>query len=402
MVRSLNRKRVAMLLVIAMTVSLFSVTALATNKNSEEYESIPIETIESVALAFINARSNYSGSDIFEVDSVLKLEVTMYDLENKPSAYRYSVNSKSGDYEGYIILGANEKYAPIIEYGFGDEPLNVKFASEQSVIERVYYTGGIDFFVQVINEKDDETYTDFYNNTVALEALPINSANSAEDFSKDWDAILECVEVEDRGNTRNDPEITDPGTIVPGFERIQEVVLTVNDNVEFSVMDDYPTYQNHCGPVAALNYFKFELHGNEMSGETWDSLFKTIRIESEHSNLDGTNTSYLAEAINKIWEDKKYRDRVVWASIIDDPSRDFSYISIKAIYNMISGAPSILLVNGSKIYEDHFVFAYGWQRYAYNSITRDFFRIADGHSSEIRYIMAADDLVSVIQQIESM
>ena len=68
----------------------------------------------------------------------------MYDLTEKISAYCFEVFDELDEDCGYVVVGANNNYAPIIEYNFKDK-FYPSVEAEKRGATRVLYLGGVDY-----------------------------------------------------------------------------------------------------------------------------------------------------------------------------------------------------------------------------------------------------------------
>ena len=141
--------------------------------------------VEKTAYALITAQNSDINQSYmqFDKDSMIELADTMYDFRENPSAYKYNVYAENGDYEGYIILGAQDCYAPIIEYGFRNQDARAQIIEEKPE-GKLYYTGGIGYLVERKDANGVSVYIDSETrNVVTRQNIEQNDYNR-EDFQQ--------------------------------------------------------------------------------------------------------------------------------------------------------------------------------------------------------------------------
>ena len=92
-----------------------------------------------MAIAYDFLLSREENEDIIEKlpnDYNLILSKTIYETEGVPSAYKFDIEDEKDTYHGYIVIGAQEEYAPVIEYSFSDEK---GFLDSAEANEEIYY-----------------------------------------------------------------------------------------------------------------------------------------------------------------------------------------------------------------------------------------------------------------------
>lgn len=142
----------------------------------------------------------------------LILSKTMYESQGVPSAYKFDIISEDDAYHGYIVIGAQEEYAPVIEYSFSEEK---GFLDSAETNEEIYYIGGYDYFA--INE--DTGIVKDLNTHEEVQSASINTYNNstvASDYSDMWKAIYKAYEkpvVAPR-------YITDPSPLEDGYKSV--------------------------------------------------------------------------------------------------------------------------------------------------------------------------------------
>lgn len=103
-----------------------------------------------MAIAYDFLISREKNEDVIETlpnDYNLILSKTIYETQGVPSAYKFGIISEDDAYHGYIVIGAQEEYAPVIEYSFSEEKW---FLDSAETNEKIYYIGGYDYFA--VNE----------------------------------------------------------------------------------------------------------------------------------------------------------------------------------------------------------------------------------------------------------
>ncbi len=363
-----------------------------------EKEIVNRKLMEEVGQLFVNSQSQeISNSEHFSKGAKIVLNEVFYDLQGIPSAYNYSVVSPQNLYEGYVIVGAQKKYAPIIEYGFCNKKYSISeralnFAPE-FVANKIYYFGGIEYIVEASNKAGEHIYLDPTNERQIVNVQKkqlenfltnedvLNQKKIQVDFEEEWNTIKRASK--DRTNEilyRNDYTIPNANHMA----------------INYSLMSEFHGYIDHCGPTAAVNYFKCYKYAKSMNiTDDWQALFRRIHSDSGCAAGVGTYDTSLLEAINSTWTREGYSPNAilvrnsynVWQSNL--LGRDIAG-------KLRENKGLVVLFNGNTIYGDHFVFSYGYSLFEFNNMQRYYIKFADGHTDVVRYAMVYSDLVSYI------
>lgn len=141
-----------------------------------------------MAIAYDFLLSREENEDIIEKlpnDYNLILSKTIYETEGVPSAYKFDIEDEKDTYHGYIVIGAQEEYAPVIEYSFSDEK---GFLDSAEANEEIYYVGGYDYFA--VNEGTGTVKN--LNTQEEVQSVSIDTYNNStdtSDYSDMWKAI---------------------------------------------------------------------------------------------------------------------------------------------------------------------------------------------------------------------
>lgn len=127
---------------------------------------------------------------LYSNDYNLILSKTIYETEGVPSAYKFDFEDEKDTYHGYIVIGAQEEYAPVIEYSFSDEK---GFLDSAEANEEIYYVGGYDYFA--VNEGTGTVKN--LNTQEEVQSVSIDTYNNStdtSDYSDMWKAIYKAYE----------------------------------------------------------------------------------------------------------------------------------------------------------------------------------------------------------------
>ncbi len=169
-----------------------------------------------MAIAYDFLISREKNDDVIEKlpnDYNLILSKTIYETQGVPSAYKFDIIGEDDAYHGYIVIGAQEEYAPVIEYSFSDEK---GFLDSAGVNEEIYYIGGYDYFA--VNEdtgivKDLNTHEEVQSASIST----YNNSTGASDYSDMWEAIYKAYEKQAAVTPRY---ITDPSPMEDGYKSL--------------------------------------------------------------------------------------------------------------------------------------------------------------------------------------
>lgn len=380
--------------IILSTVMLLGVTTIA-------YADMPNDKIASEDLAmaiaydFLIAREQ--NEDLIEKlpnDYDLILSKTIYETQGVPSAYKFDIIGEDNSYHGYIVIGAQEEYAPVIEYSISE---NRGFLDSAEANEEIYYVGGYDYYA--VNEdtgvvKDLSTHEE-------VQSASINTYNNsigASDYSDMWETIYNSYEkkvIESRF-------IEDPSPMEEGYQSLNVRNLPYAMWAPYVQTDDFNAGENACGPVAATNLMiaaKYSFDENVLENleeatiqNAYDELYVATKCDPER----GTYPNDLAAGIDSYLTsiDSKYANATGNYQWVEDVGLDGLKNNVK---NQIC---QILQLNSRSMYSDHFVFVFGYEEYVHTDKTNVYFMLADGNNEGVRYILFKADVMDTVIPVE--
>ncbi|WP_312043065.1 hypothetical protein [Anaerotignum sp.] len=377
----MKRKYVALALSIMMSIS-GPISVFANPIGEQEIDS---ELAMKVAYGFLNAREN-SDSIVEGLpdDYSLESSLILYGNDDRPSAYKFDIMDEDNSYSGYIVIGAQEIYAPVIEYSFSDSR---GFLDTLESNEKGYYVGGINYYaVEDDGSMKDIITGDEIENTVTK--LRSNDRVEGKDYSKMWDEIYE--------NFGSDQVISpmyieDPADLEYGYDKLRIRNLYDGALASYRTKDDFPGDAGDCGPVAAVNMMilGYESYDLDLKDGSWTSVYNRLFDLSECDPDRGTYTHLLASGIEEYVTDCGYRNANIDWDWIDSETELMS--------NVKNDVFQIIQTQSPSLYDDHYVFAFGYEEYKYTNYSNVYFAIADGKYDGVRYIMYEEpDFLAVV------
>lgn len=348
----------------------------------------------------------------------------LYDFDGNQSAYLFEFSDESNNSSGYIIVAANENYAPIIEYSYEGEPFINKAIDEitgkdKSFKEKdktVYYTGKLNYFIGEKGKKD-EAYdiTSDKAKKVKVKDIKSDFTSKLKDNSKEWKQWRDIVEYTN-GSVPTPPigtYITNPSDHESGYEYIAYKDITGYNQV-YKTTSDFRGYTNHCGPTAGTNLMIYWYNrdsnkfGRLYKNNNWNDVFYELYVNMRTAQY---NTTYDTDFDNAIYDYFNKYANGVGGIPVKLPSffsprlffRNFETIDQDTLRaNILDNCPPVLLLQKHKLYGNHYVLALGYRRYFYKlsslgipffssdiEVPSTYIRIADGWtSSPVRFVHA--------------
>ena len=363
-------------------------TTLSNNKaleNELSSDYISERTVETIVTNFITRRNNVGGlPNTFPSDFSLEKDLTMYDYNDVPSAYKFNVLDEEGNYSGYIIAGAQESYPAIIEFSCSTN--KSRMDTKRKVIQneynstKVYYTGEFDYVIAAEdNSGSEELFSmksgkaiDSTKNSLVQNAASVLVRKTNDTYTKSREALL------------------------------QSNNFTVNhysvggEDLSYVTMDDF-VKENNCAQIAATNlmiwcFYEKNLRKLKYPNKytsSWESTYKKLYHSTEGS-IYGTNCVDLRDGITSYA--KNYGKYTEWTmglgrrSTGGYPPRDsptFVDVMKKAFINY-SNPLIIEFLSREEYYGSHYVFALGFDEYLNEDNTSDnYFTLVDGWGYEL-------------------
>ncbi len=322
-----------------------------------------------IAYNFLDSRNYNSYIEKLPSNYRLIKDLTLYESSNIPSAYKFNIVDEKDDYNGYIIIGAQESYAPIIEYGFSDTK---NFLNNLNTYEKVYYVGGINYFIVDTRYNIARNVND--DKILKIDQLNLdfdqNEYNSSFDYSVMWNEVYDDI-------NRN---IENPGDVESGYNKLSIATLRGGSSADYKLMSEFGN-GGICGPIAALNMM---ILGNDyydlnLKYINWTNTYNKL---FDLSNCDlniGTFTKDLKNGIDD------YINNVCGYNSVYVASNSINSAD-ELMQNINNSIFQIILLENHYYYNNHFVFVFGYEKYEYDNYSNTYFAIADGRNSGRRYI----------------
>ena len=351
-------------------------------------------------------------------------EDTLYDLNDNPSAYSFSIENKYAEPQGYIIVSADKTNVPIIEFAYTGLPVfKVPYEAdtEESLTDteeslddittesvyrirnsnksnrgnrsnrydmpnKTYYLDGLTYINEYVDKEDEKVVVDILNNEVkSIDSLAANTRLRARNTNRMSKKINE--EWKDL-NTQSSTPPTSGGIIteedIEGFEqdyyRAEYGSLTDDDYIYFDqglFTNTYPQ-GNYCAPLAGANfcrhlYTSYELYGEFMPRDysnvldgTWNNVFdKMYRYMKTNTVENGTHPEDLEDGIKRYLEECGYDVSTGY----DEP------IEYDRVYQTIKRqeVPFFMEVWDHYRYKNHTMLGVGFEYYKYRSGDRSLY-----------------------------
>ncbi len=298
----------------------------------------------------------------------------MYDIDGNISAYYMTIVDEYGEDKGYVVVGAVDKCAPIIEYSMNGR-FYPEYEMKQLGARRMIYNGGYNYYIET-NENIIDV-SDFGVARTVDDCCRIIGVEN--DYSDEWSGWLELLE----GGTKNSNPpssgtvyITNPDSYESGYDSKISANVT-GYNKTYKTTSSFSGYNNHCAPTAATNIMLYWYGRNNSTysslrkngDATWTDTF--IELYSlMGTSCGGTPNSNLKAAY------KTYLINAGFSPIV-------TYYSTASWSNMKSeidaNYPFHMVIQNHYLYGNHSVVGLGYVQYKYGlaSYSR-YIRIADG------------------------
>ena len=348
-------------------------------KAGEELNSINGEQAQKIAIMHIQSSlllSENEVNDNWHWGMLISEPMAIYDLNGNINSYYFSLSGEDKMDAGYIIIGANESYAPILEYSTSGSFQPVKVMKENRA-NRLYYAGGLDYFIY-----NNENYKDMSGNiadvTIQIGQRP--NVYSTEKFSDEW--RIWKNKLSDLTLMSNPPTsggvITKPDDYEKGYQN-KSAKNVKGYNLSYKKTSDF-NYTNHCAPTAATNIMLYWYNRSSYSygklrrnnDNTWKDTFERLYSLMGTSG-SGTSNANLSNAYTTYYEEAGYNPFVTYYSTA-------SWDNMKT--EIDNEFPFHMIVQGHYYYGDHSIVGVGYEEYKYNIFSYSrYIRIVDGFAS---------------------
>lgn len=363
-------------------------TAAISFAKSDNDGSVTLDEAKKVAFNHIIWDMKTKEGESFKPGKFGKV-TTLYDLNDNPSAYLFELTDKNGSPNGYIVIGADKDYVPIIEYSYVGVPAIIT-ASERAKAdaknnnisvkgEKLYYLQGLQYLFEIESNNDGKHTYDLTYGIKKINKDDYSSIKKVKDenYRRQWDLLLS-------GNgstpptTADEYPLTDPDSYESGYtskttKNITSYYRTYYTTTDFEEIDG-TTYTNHCGPTTGTNLMLYWYNRDTTKYSSlrptggWTDTFIEL-YDAMETGINGT--TYLPDYAYSTW--RYFEDRNLDCSYV------YSYLNT---FNSFKGdldanRPVTLLVQGHVYYGDHFILGLGYIIYSYSGSNSYYFRVAD-------------------------
>lgn len=368
------------------TMLCFIILGMADVSSTASAESIKKNTAEQVAKTFVQNFSSEEETGMWSQPLLIEEESKLYDMDGNVSAYAIEYTNKNQEDCGYVVVGANENYAPIIEYSQSGNFIHTN--------KKIYYLGeeSLDYYIE--NKNGDLQGIVSSDNLIEKEKDETKSAS--ENYKSEWNSISNFeVSHENKGKnlfSANPPksgnELSNPYLYEKGWISIAPIDVT-KYNLKYFTTSSFVGYNSHCAPTAGTNllYYWYNRNKGKYSSmlyqNSWGRSFIQLYKYMNTSASSGTDEKNIATGM------KKYLNKVGLksSSVKWYPTFDFADV-VYELDNGKGGNPFIFCLYDHYLYGDHAVLALGYMEFEYKKVqsaTKSkysrYLRIADGWSS---------------------
>ncbi len=356
---------------------------------------------------------------------IINKQENMYDFSDQLTAYLFYISHLNNKPAGYIVINASKTGFPVIEFSQTEDSYFYEIQKLDKVgksnSNKLYYLGGMNYFLETQKDKDTVTIYDLSNKDLQQVSdskrneLQISYDKENETLSKElsdakkavsalqaqeesvlsyfnlWNAIEASeITVESSSPPSGNVEITNPSIYESGYEtcNVGNAVQTAYENKSFYTTSllryvNGKSYPGNCGPVAATNlmqYYKYYYDNKGWECKIWmDSAEATfVNLCSylpypQDTSKGGTDTTTVSEALRSYAlscgdrRDSKYYSKCEFDTIKQE---------------LLGGHPVIYNVFNHGRYVDHSMVAFAFREYVYSGFL--------GIKSYSRYLLVAD------------
>lgn len=298
----------------------------------------------------------------------------LYDTEEKLCAYAFELKD-SGEDAGYVVVGANEEYSPVIEYATSGK----FYDGELKDSEYLLYDGTLGYYK---TSKESDVVSDI--NSGKQKYRKVKQKIQRKKHTEEWEDISDqLVYVASSTPPNSGEEITNPWNHESGYVSVNHGEARNYDRVMYFSTLDFP-FANNCAPTAATNLL---LYWNErktlkvnLMKNSWDETHSTLYnyFKTSPEPEKGTIPSEIKPGL------ERYLDEIGVATDVlsywDIDSTNWAEMKYRLDY----GEPFIYMTTDHYLYGDHAVLALAYTEYVYAS--KQF--VTDSKYS--RYLCVAD------------
>ena len=319
--------------------------------------------------------------------------VPMYDANDNVSSYYLACKNNNGDDIGYVVVGANTDYAPIIEYATGGQFQAVQLAEKLALNSKksasamdIYYDGSVSYFIRTGAEKfasiQNGSIEECSRSQLAAHAITVS-------YAAEW-VLWGPLIAQSKGSNppTSGSDISNPDSYETGYSKKTSVSVPSSTGFSFSIVGDFAG-TNHCAPLAATNLMKYYFYKDSRysalrynSTNSWSPTITRLYTDMQ-TNVGGSGTTFdnARIGLQTYISDRGYTRTVTQST----------YVTISNMTAEIdSGYPFIAHYYSHYLYGDHVMFALGYTTYTHGtSITSTYIKVADGFNTSARYVHGA-------------
>lgn len=304
--------------------------------------------------------------------------IPLYDADRELCAYVFELKQSQRD-AGYIVVGCNDDYPPIIEYSMEGKFIDDSRSIKES--EFLVYDGRFNYY-----KADEKSKLAIDIRTNEKENLRSLGKEGNNKYTEEWNMVEASLDTNSNNqistlsselpHTKTDEDfITKPSDYESGYISFFHSEVPCYAYVNYLTMYDLLGYEHYCVPVAMTNllmYWHERKFYNLMYGTSWKDSFELLY---KYTGYNATKDLSLApRAFQKYLNlfniqnaNIRYYDTVDFV----DPKTG-EYDSEKAWELMkeeiLGDAPFLLSVEDHFRYGNHAVLVLGYQEFKYSNV----------------------------------
>lgn len=333
----------------------------------------------------------------------------LYDFNNNITAYSCQIVNGTVD-SGYIVVSASSDLNPIVEFSYESKsPSNYVKSTlatqNNTLVEKVYYTGGLDYFAGLKEKNKNIVNKDFDNKKIDKNDFK-NSFKVKKDKLKDNNNAWDSIKKVDRnsinimfnaGNNNAGEVISDPAAYLKNYLGTSNTFTRdanrtkLLDYVGNWLQTEYErtggigsttgTGVENCTLSSLSNILiYFSVNGFSKVPSDKLSIYRTVRAQAVklgYTNTDGLSQTKNNNLVDAVWKAFGYTD--------GSGSNDYvwTYTSIKS---KIDINRPVMLSMATGQYYNHTIAVRGYTSYSYAMAVYDFLVVHDNWNKGDRYI----------------
>lgn len=308
------------------------------------------------------------GSDCGDWTNSTKIvrELPLYDMVDTLCAYAFELGNKKED-AGYIVVGINEEYTPIIEYSTTGRFLKDTLSEQEYLV----YDGTLDYYKTTKNsEKMSNIHKKESKDKQAV-------SGERTKHCSEWKSMEQEVCLYSSNPPEYGVEITKPDIYESGYSKVSWNYVPSYHAVHYFTTNSFPALNKFgCLPTATTNllYYWHERRFYNLMNSSWENTFSLIYDYLGINSQGGGYISRVPDALDRYLFSMGVETGVThhWSAAETTWERMKKRID--------DGEPFIYSIKEHAFYQgSHAVLALGYRNYKYSDGSNSsYLCIADG------------------------